>query len=39
MKYFIFGFITGIVVFILFQMILYGSDVEEDLIENYERKK
>lgn len=39
MKYFILGFITGIVVFILFQMFLYGSDVEEDLLENYERKK
>lgn len=39
MKYFILGFITVIVVFILFQMFLYGSDVEEELLENYERKK
>lgn len=33
------GFITGIVLFVLYEMFLYGSDDNEDLFENYERKK
>ena len=41
MLYFILGYITGIVLFVIFQLFLLGadSDIEEDLFENYERKK
>lgn len=41
MKYFILGYITGIILFVIFQIFLQGadSDIDEDLFENYERKK
>lgn len=41
MKYFILGYFTGTILFVIFQMFLQGadSDIEEDLFENYERKK